>query len=156
MGGGHRIWGWGPVNGGPEPSVDRPTLEVGRDPQPVQPLASWPRGPGPVQRVSHPSPCPLLCSCCLRVAPCPKCCLVQDAPKQEPRPAALGAKSLRYRGPWGTLRLQGASGPPRLPAHLSIRTTGWQAPRENAFRLVPADRAAEHGHWRDSRRCSQL
>lgn len=118
-------------------------------------LASWPWDPGPMQCV-HPSPCLFLVSCCLQMAPCPKCCLVQDAPKQELHPAALVAKSLRYRGPWGTLRLQGASGPPPLPAHLSIRTNGWHALGENALRLVPADRAAEHRHWRDSRRRSQL
>lgn len=61
-------------------------------------LASWPWDPGPMQCV-HPSPCLFLVSCCLQMAPCPKCCLVQDAPKQELHPAALVAKSLRYRPP---------------------------------------------------------
>lgn len=160
MGRGHssglRILGWGPVNGGPEPPVDRPTLEAGRDPQPMQRVSRPGHGTQAPCSVCPPQflPLPLLL---LSVdGPCPKCCPVQDAPKREPRPAALVAKSLRYRGPWGTLRLQGASSPSPLPAPLSIRTNSWQAPGENALRLVPADRAAEHRHWRDSRRRSQF
>lgn len=167
VGGGHssrlRIWGWGPVSGAQSPLWTGPPWRWTGPPwRPagIHSQCSLSRilavGPRPDAVCVHPSPCLFLVSCCLQLAPCPKCCLVQDAPKQELHSAALVAKSLRYRGPWGTLRLQGASGPPPLPAHLSIRTNGWHALGENALRLVPADRAAEHRHWRDSRRRSQL
>ena len=144
MGGGHssrpRILGWGPVSGAQSPLWTGPPWR----PAGTHSQCSLSRilavGPRPDAACVHPSPCLFLCSCCLQMAPCPKCCLVQDAPKHELRPAALLAKSLRYRGPWGTLRLQGASGPPLLPARLSIRTNGWQALGENALRLAPADR----------------